>query len=98
MTEERNEPRRTQRTRISRVLVCASTLILLSSVSSVVSLSGQAPDEATRLLSQYVSLDTSNPPGDTRKTADFLAGVMEREGIPVTRYESEPGKAIVYGR
>jgi acetylornithine deacetylase/succinyl-diaminopimelate desuccinylase-like protein len=52
----------------------------------------------TRLLTEYVRIDTSNPPGDTRKAADFLAGILEREGIPVTRYESEPGKATVYGR
>ena len=58
----------------------------------------QAPDEVTRLLQQYVAIDTSNPPGDTRKAADFLASILEREGIPVTRYESAPGKAIVYGR
>lgn len=64
----------------------------------------QAPDwtaagaEATRLLQQYVRIDTSNPPGDTRKAADFLASVFEREGIPVTRYESAPGKAIIYAR
>jgi acetylornithine deacetylase/succinyl-diaminopimelate desuccinylase-like protein len=45
-----------------------------------------------------VRIDTSNPPGDTRKAADFLAGIFEREGIPVTRYESEPGKAIIYAR
>jgi acetylornithine deacetylase/succinyl-diaminopimelate desuccinylase-like protein len=60
--------------------------------------SAQAPDEPTRLLQQYVAIDTSNPPGDTTKAADFLAGVLEREGIPVTRYESAPGKSIVYGR
>src|SRR5258706_6585303 len=59
---------------------------------------GQVADEATRLLQEYVRIDTSNPPGDTRKAADFLAGVLEREWIPVTRYESKPGKAIVYGR
>ena len=33
----------------------------------------QPPDEATRLLREYVAIDTSNPPGDTRKAADFLA-------------------------
>src|SRR6267142_271082 len=60
--------------------------------------SAQAPDEATRLLQEYVRIDTSNPPGDTRKAADFLAAIFEREGIPVTRYESAPGKAIVYAR
>jgi acetylornithine deacetylase/succinyl-diaminopimelate desuccinylase-like protein len=52
----------------------------------------------TRLLSDYVAIDTSNPPGDTRKAADFLASIFEREGIPVTRYESAPGKAIVFAR
>ena len=67
---------------------------------SFVSLSGvaEAQDEVVRLLSDYVAIDTSNPPGDTRKAADFLAGVLEREGIPVTRYESAPGKAIIYAR
>ena len=48
--------------------------------------------------SEYVRIDTSNPPGDTRKAADFLAAIFEREGIPVTRYESAPGKAIIYAR
>ncbi|HJZ73870.1 MAG TPA: M20/M25/M40 family metallo-hydrolase [Vicinamibacterales bacterium] len=51
-----------------------------------------------RLLTAYVAIDTSNPPGDTRKAADFLAGILERDGIPVTRYESAPGRAIVYAR
>ena len=54
--------------------------------------------EMERLLTAYVAIDTSNPPGDTRKAADFLASVLEGDGIPVTRYESAPGKAIVYAR
>jgi len=64
----------------------------------------QTPDwpaigtEATRILQEYVRIDTSNPPGDTKKAADFLAGILEREGIPVVRYESSPGKAIVLAR
>jgi len=70
----------------------------VSFVSNQRSIAAQAPDEATRLLQEYVRIDTSNPPGDTRKAADFLTGVLAREGIPVTRYESEPGKAIVYAR
>ncbi len=60
--------------------------------------SAQAPDEAARVLADYVRIDTSNPPGDTRKAADFLAGVLERDGIAVTRYEPAPGKAIVLAR
>ena len=58
----------------------------------------QTLDEVTRLLQEYVAIDTSNPPGDTRKAADFLAAILEKEGIPVTRYESAPGKAILYAR
>ena len=80
------------------------TRTFVASVSFVFSVSlspaaaAQAGDEVVRLLSQYVRIDTSNPPGDTRKAADFLASVLERDGIPVTRYESAPGKAIVYAR
>ena len=58
----------------------------------------QEQEEVTRLLQQYVAIDTSNPPGDTTKAADFLAAIFEREGIPVTRYQSAPGKAIIYAR
>jgi acetylornithine deacetylase/succinyl-diaminopimelate desuccinylase-like protein len=58
----------------------------------------QPPDEATRLLTEYVRIDTSNPPGNTTKAADFLAGVLQKDGIAVTRYEPAPGKSIVYAR
>jgi acetylornithine deacetylase/succinyl-diaminopimelate desuccinylase-like protein len=76
------------------LMSCVSCL----SLALFASLHAQAPDEAIRLLQDYVRIDTSNPPGDTRKAADFLAGIFEREGIPVTRYESQPGKAILYAR
>jgi acetylornithine deacetylase/succinyl-diaminopimelate desuccinylase-like protein len=68
------------------------------SVTSVVVPLAQQQDEVTTLLQQYVRIDTSNPPGTTSKAADFLTGVLQREGIAVTRYESEPGKAIVLAR
>src|SRR5262245_10494288 len=63
-----------------------------------VCLAAQAQDETTTLLQQYVRIDTSNPPGHTTKAADFLAGVLQREGIAVTRYESAPGRAVVLAR
>src|SRR6185295_4591087 len=55
-------------------------------------------DEATRLLQQYVRIDSSNPPGNTRATADFLAGVLGREKIAVQRFEPAPGKSIILAR
>src|ERR1700704_1711753 len=92
-----NSPQRTPRTRRKYLYV----LSFVSIVSIVVNQRwtfAQAQDEATRLLSEYVRIDTSNPPGDTRKAADFLSAILDREGIPVTRYESAPGKAIIYAR
>ena len=82
-----------------RALLFFASVSFVSFVLSPRSANAQAAqDEATRLLQEYVRIDTSNPPGDTRKAADFLAAIFEREGIPVTRYESAPGKAIVYAR
>ena len=64
----------------------------------------KAPDwksidsEATRILQEYVRINTSNPPGDVTKAAEFLVRILEREGIPVKRYESGPGRSIVLAR
>src|SRR4051812_25505088 len=82
-----------------RVKICGAALLAFVSSMTFVSLAwSQTQEEVTRLLQQYVAIDTSNPPGDTRKAADFLAAILDKEGIPVTRYESAPGKAIIYAR
>jgi acetylornithine deacetylase/succinyl-diaminopimelate desuccinylase-like protein len=86
-----------ERSPILAVCACLVSLIALASSIAAQEVTG-GREELTRLLTEYVRIDTSNPPGDTRKAADFLAGILEREGIPVTRYESAPGKAIVYAR
>jgi acetylornithine deacetylase/succinyl-diaminopimelate desuccinylase-like protein len=86
------------RTVLNRAALAAALVV------SVAAIGGRTPDgtadgaEATKLLEEYVRIDTSNPPGDTRKAADFLVAVLAREGIPATRYESAPGKAIIYAR
>src|SRR5437879_8026267 len=38
-------------------------------------------DEAAQLLAQYLRINTTNPPGHERRTADWLAAVLAREGI-----------------
>jgi len=55
-------------------------------------------DEAVSTLQSYIRFDTTVPPGDVRGTADFLQGIWEGEGLPVTRYESAPGKVNLYTR
>ena len=54
--------------------------------------------DAVKTLQAYIRIDTSNPPGDVGKAADFLSSILEREGIPVKRYESAPGRSILLAR
>jgi acetylornithine deacetylase/succinyl-diaminopimelate desuccinylase-like protein len=54
--------------------------------------------DAVKTLQAYIRLDTSNPPGDVTKAADFLAAILERERIPFRRYESAPGRSIILAR
>jgi len=54
--------------------------------------------EAIKTIQSYVRIDTSNPPGDVTKAADFLAAILAREGVPVKRYESGPGRSILLAR
>jgi acetylornithine deacetylase/succinyl-diaminopimelate desuccinylase-like protein len=64
----------------------------------------QTPDwktvegEALKTLQSYVRINTSNPPGDVTKAADFLQDLLKGEGIDVTRYESAPGRSILLAR
>ena len=38
-------------------------------------------EEATRLLAEFIRIDTSNPPGRERAACDWLAGLFRAEGI-----------------
>ena len=55
-------------------------------------------DEATALLSQYVRINTTNPPGNEIVAARWLAEVLRRDGIEAQIFEPAPGKANLYAR
>jgi acetylornithine deacetylase/succinyl-diaminopimelate desuccinylase-like protein len=55
-------------------------------------------EEALKALQTYVRINTSNPPGDVTKAADFLSGLLKHDGIDVRRYESGPGRSILLAR
>ena len=55
-------------------------------------------DEAVTLLSRYIQVDTTNPPGDELKAAQFLKAILERDGIEARVIESAPGRANIYAR
>lgn len=50
------------------------------------------------LLQQYVRIDTSNPPGNELPGAQFLAALLEKNGIHAEIIESAPRRASVYAR
>jgi acetylornithine deacetylase/succinyl-diaminopimelate desuccinylase-like protein len=55
-------------------------------------------EEAVRLLSSYIRIDTTNPPGNEIKAAAFLKEVFDREGIEARIIESSPGRGNIYAR
>jgi acetylornithine deacetylase/succinyl-diaminopimelate desuccinylase-like protein len=55
-------------------------------------------DEATSLLSQYLRINTTNPPGNEIVAARWLAELLRREGIEARIFEPAPGKANLYAR
>src|SRR5258706_8408606 len=55
-------------------------------------------DEATALLSQYLRINTTNPPGNEIAAARWLAEVLRRDGIEARIFEPAPGKANLYAR
>lgn len=58
----------------------------------------KAGEEATRLLSAYLKIDTTNPPGNEQKGAEFLAAVLRDNGIEPTILSTTSGRACVYAR
>ncbi len=49
-------------------------------------------------LQAYVRIDTSNPPGKELAGARFLAGLLQKDGVPSEIIESAPGRASLYAR
>src|SRR5581483_2587354 len=54
--------------------------------------------EAGELLSHYIRIDTTNPPGNETAAALFWKGVLARDGLEAQVLESQPGRGIVYAR
>ena len=54
--------------------------------------------EATAILQGYIQTDTTNPPGNESRGAEFLAQILEKEGIESTIIESSPGRGNLIAR
>src|SRR5258708_1448939 len=66
--------------------------------------SAQTPDwakingETLRHFQALVQIDSTNPPGNETRVADYLKKVLEAEGIPVTLAAQDPARANVIAR
>ena len=86
-----------------KVVLCVA-LVLVCGVAVGQSTGGQQPDfdkaraEAVEHLAALVKIDTSNPPGNEIRAAEYIKGVLEREGIASEIFESAPGRASIVAR
>jgi acetylornithine deacetylase/succinyl-diaminopimelate desuccinylase-like protein len=55
-------------------------------------------EEAVRLLSEYIALDTSNPPGNESIAARWFADLLTREGIESAFYAPTPERESLIAR
>jgi acetylornithine deacetylase/succinyl-diaminopimelate desuccinylase-like protein len=58
----------------------------------------EVTEEATDLLSRYIAIDTSNPPGNEEAAALFLADILRREGLAAHLYRAAPARANLSAR
>lgn len=52
-------------------------------------------EEAVQILSDYIKIETTNPPGNEMAGARYLQGSLEREGLAATVLESQPERGNV---
>ncbi len=54
--------------------------------------------EAVELFVQYLKIDTTNPPGNEIRAANFFADICKREGIEHKIFEPFPGRGTLWAR
>ncbi len=55
-------------------------------------------DQAFDWLQAFIKVDTINPPGNETRAVEFLAAILEAEGIPYQTAESAPGRGNLWAR
>lgn len=55
-------------------------------------------DEATRILCDYIRIDTTNPPGNEKAGAVFLREILARDGISSELHDAGDGRVSISAR
>lgn len=58
----------------------------------------QAQNETVKFLSALVKINTSNPPGNETRAAEYMKRVLAENGIPSRIFESAPGRGNLVAR
>ena len=75
-----------------------AALILLLPLVGVAKDINDFADEGIERLSQYLQIDTINPPGNETRGVEFLAAILDEAGIPYETAESAPGRGNLWAR
>ena len=87
-----------------RLPAIAVSLFLLALTPLALAQSSAAPDwpaldkEAIQKLQTYIGVNTTNPPGNEIRAAQWYAKIFKAEGIPYEIAESAPGRASIVAR
>ena len=86
------------------VSVIVSTLIFVSAASAQQpsaassAITDASRAEAVQFLTDLVKIDTSNPPGNEVKAANYIKAVLDKEGVASEIFESAPGRGNIVAR
>ena len=75
-----------------------SLTLLTSSACAAAPDFAAAHQEVIEHLKQFVSIDTSNPPGNETKAAEFLKAFLDKEGIPSEIVALDPKRGSLIAR
>ena len=75
-------------------IFCLATLLLLALPTNA----SQYVDQAAQRLSEYIRVDTVNPPGNEIRGAEYFAKIFDQAGIKYEIAESAPGRGNIWAR
>ena len=87
-----------------RKILCISAVLIIATCQQAAAdpaREGEAVrrgDEAASLLQQYIQVDTVNPPGNETRAVEFLAAILQAEGIDFETSEPAPGRGNIWAR
>jgi acetylornithine deacetylase/succinyl-diaminopimelate desuccinylase-like protein len=85
--------------RVTAVFLLVAPLALTAAgVNDALPDFGRSRDEALRIAQALIRIDTSNPPGNETKAAEYLKSILDKEGIASEIVASDPTRGNLIAR